>query len=348
MARRSGLLTVAALLALTGGCGERVPELRLGASADTRLLVVAPHPDDEAIGAAGLIQRVLSTGSRVHVVVMTSGDAFPQAVETAERIPNPEPEDFQKFGRMREQESERALARLGVPRSDITFLGFPDEGLCPLASSYLAAKEPLVSPYTLRRVPPPDEQVIRDVAYRGTDVRNELERILTTFRPTLVVMPDAEDEHPDHCASYIFMREALDRLARTKAIAPPRVLRYVVHITGWPDEQSGATLLLPPAHLPEPIGHWRMLMLTDEEARTKLDALLTYHTQVAVMSDLLRSFARHDELFLQGDPVHGPECWCDAEHVATLVAPELQRGMPVERRTPEPRRHDVRRRRVAR
>lgn len=340
--RRARPAAVALLLLLTAACGQRIPELRLGSSAETRLLVVAPHPDDEAIGAAGLMQRVLSTGGRVHVVVMTSGDAFPQAVETAERIPNPEPEDFQKFGRMRERESERALARIGLERSDITFLGFPDEGLCPLASSYLATKEPLVSPYTLRHVPPPDEQVLRGVSYRGIDVRTELENLLTTYRPTLVAMPDAEDEHPDHCATYIFMHDALAEVARTHAMDPPRVLRYVVHITGWPEMSTRRTLLLPPAHLPEPIGHWRMLMLNDEEARTKLDALLTYHTQVAVMSDLLRSFARHDELFLQEEPVHGPECWCDSEHVATLVAPEQQRGTPAERRSPARHRRVVR------
>ena len=40
-------------------------------SHDTRLMIFSPHPDDESLGAAGLIQRVLKEGGRVKVVFMT-------------------------------------------------------------------------------------------------------------------------------------------------------------------------------------------------------------------------------------------------------------------------------------
>src|ERR1051325_3837894 len=39
-----------------------------------RVLVIAPHPDDETIGAGGLIQQALAQGSLVKVVVVTNGD----------------------------------------------------------------------------------------------------------------------------------------------------------------------------------------------------------------------------------------------------------------------------------
>src|SRR5262245_56672133 len=39
-----------------------------------RLLVVAPHPDDETLGAAGLMQRVEEQHGRVSVVYLTNGD----------------------------------------------------------------------------------------------------------------------------------------------------------------------------------------------------------------------------------------------------------------------------------
>src|SRR2546430_10087895 len=38
-----------------------------------RLLVLAPHPDDETLGAGGLIQRVLARGGTVRVVLVTAG-----------------------------------------------------------------------------------------------------------------------------------------------------------------------------------------------------------------------------------------------------------------------------------
>ena len=41
----------------------------------TSLLVVAPHPDDELLCCAGVIQRVVQSGGRVSIVWVTSGDA---------------------------------------------------------------------------------------------------------------------------------------------------------------------------------------------------------------------------------------------------------------------------------
>ncbi|HUR36054.1 MAG TPA: hypothetical protein VM032_19765 [Vicinamibacterales bacterium] len=53
----------AALPALSGRVhAADMPELSVALDRSTRLLVIAPHPDDEVIGAAGLIQRVLTRG----------------------------------------------------------------------------------------------------------------------------------------------------------------------------------------------------------------------------------------------------------------------------------------------
>src|SRR5215467_9782802 len=42
--------------------------------ASTSLLVVSPHPDDETLCCAGVIQRVLRAGGRVSIIWVTSGD----------------------------------------------------------------------------------------------------------------------------------------------------------------------------------------------------------------------------------------------------------------------------------
>ncbi|WP_240051127.1 PIG-L deacetylase family protein, partial [Bacteroides salyersiae] len=39
------------------------------------LLIIAPHPDDEVIGCAGLIQRSLNKGNNVYVIILTGGEA---------------------------------------------------------------------------------------------------------------------------------------------------------------------------------------------------------------------------------------------------------------------------------
>src|SRR5207253_2437081 len=58
-----------------GGSAPANPEALPPIDAGTSLLVVAPHPDDETLCCAGVIQRVLRSGGRASVVWITSGDA---------------------------------------------------------------------------------------------------------------------------------------------------------------------------------------------------------------------------------------------------------------------------------
>lgn len=40
---------------------------------ERRVLVVAPHPDDEVFGCAGLVQQLVQSGTQVDVVIVTGG-----------------------------------------------------------------------------------------------------------------------------------------------------------------------------------------------------------------------------------------------------------------------------------
>ena len=37
------------------------------------IIIVAPHPDDEALGCSGLIQRTIENGKQVYVVILSGG-----------------------------------------------------------------------------------------------------------------------------------------------------------------------------------------------------------------------------------------------------------------------------------
>jgi len=88
-----------------------------------RLLVLAPHPDDEVIGCGGLVALHLREGRKVQVVVATDGGAAGDA-------------------RQRETESRAALASLG--NADIEFLHFPDRGLAESGGFAAALRDILV------------------------------------------------------------------------------------------------------------------------------------------------------------------------------------------------------------
>jgi LmbE family N-acetylglucosaminyl deacetylase len=287
--------------------------------ASTRLLVIAPHPDDEALGAAGLIQRVRARGGAVRVVVLTSGDGFPEGVEVAERIAHPKSADYRGYGALREGETRAAMKILGVAPQDITFLGFPDEGLCRLASTYLFDKRhAFESPYTGREQPPTTEQVVRGARYRGVDVRLELEQVIESFRPTVMALPHPDDEHPDHCSAPIFAHEALS-VVSPAVRRRVQVLHYLVHFGQWPltaDDVTPGVAFTPPAAFPASAGRWTSLPLTPDETATKQRALLAYSSQMQVIGRFMRAFGRNNELFLEGRPPGRFACWCDGEDIA--------------------------------
>ena len=75
-------------------------------------IVIAPHPDDEAIGCGGTIRRHVERGDAVHVIFLTSGEQGCRGCEPAETA------------RIREAEAEVAKAILGI--ATIEFWRQPD------------------------------------------------------------------------------------------------------------------------------------------------------------------------------------------------------------------------------
>lgn len=84
-----------------------------------RLLVVAPHPDDETIGAWGLMRR-RRAGAYVRVLIVSDGAASHPA---SRRWPPA------RLAAERRRETVRAMATLGLPPDAVSFLGLPDGDL---------------------------------------------------------------------------------------------------------------------------------------------------------------------------------------------------------------------------
>jgi len=285
-----------------------------------RLLVVAPHPDDESLGAGGLIQQTVAAEGRVHVLFMTNWDGYPEAVEAATGHREPSATDYRGFGELRRAEALVALEHYRVLPLSVTFLGFPDGGLAeiwrrgPRVPAYQ-------SPYTREDNPPYPHAFEAGARYVSRDLIHLIARMVALSDPDWIALPTPLDNHPDHCATFTFVLAALKSLAAEPGGAskiPDRLLTYLVHTSkGWP----------PPAQVPGPIpepkkifdaAHWYSLALTDAQVQTKIEALETHRTQAAVMEGLFRSFARSNELFgvvekdqiaalVPGTPACGPE-----------------------------------------
>jgi LmbE family N-acetylglucosaminyl deacetylase len=265
----------------------------------TRLLVVAPHPDDEVLAAGGLIQRVREANGAVRIAYLTDGDGFPEGVRVAERRQVVKPADFREYGDMRKDEAREALHRLGILRSDLTFLGFPDGRLGRLLTAYWSVRRPpYTSPYTRRDRPRKSELLAADVKFRGEDLTEELAQVIGEFRPTLILTPRQEDQHVDHCAAWFFTADALSSVQRVAPGYEPDLMTYVVHFGTWPFTQAD----VPP--LSGGPGGWERLLLTRAEVQTKLDALRQYKTQMKVMPWFLKGFVRSSEAFAKPRSAH--------------------------------------------
>ncbi len=99
---------------------DGLPRIDLGAWPGLRrVLVVAAHPDDETLGAAGLVRAAADAGLGVEVAAATSGEGSHPGSRTHDRA---------RLARVRDVELEAAVGVL-APACRVHRLGLPDGGL---------------------------------------------------------------------------------------------------------------------------------------------------------------------------------------------------------------------------
>lgn len=135
-----------------------------------RVLVIAPHPDDETLGCGGLIAQVVAAGGLVHTVFVTDGGA---SHPRSRAWPRP------RLAALREAEAAAALAALGAGDAPRTFLRLHDAGMPePGSDAWVTARDAIL-------------------------------RIVETVDPDLAVLPWRRDPHRDHRDGWRLAEEAL-------------------------------------------------------------------------------------------------------------------------------------------
>lgn len=207
----------------TPSAGPAAADALTSFTAHTRLLIVAPHPDDETIANGLLIQQVRAAGGEVGIVLLTDGDNNPWPQRWVERRLYIGADGRRRWGARRHAELLQAMQRLGVPAAALQQLHWPDLGVTSrLLSAHQAAVAALTS-------------------------------AITTFRPDIVVAPALGDRHPDHGSAHVLARLALAGLP-----SAPGLLTYMVHglqsdtpalrLEGSPAEQAAKRFALSAHH----------------------------------------------------------------------------------------------------
>jgi LmbE family N-acetylglucosaminyl deacetylase len=138
--------------------------------ANSPILVVAPHPDDETLGCGGAIARLRQLDCDVDILVMSDGT---QSHPHSRQYPPP------ALRALREAETIAGVASLGVAAECVTFLQLPD-GSVPAISTAAGQRARI-------------------------RCRLYLERVM----PSVIFLPWRYDPHPDHRASWQLIQAAL-------------------------------------------------------------------------------------------------------------------------------------------
>lgn len=169
-------------------------------SKSDRLLVIAPHPDDESLASACLLQRAFLAQANVRIIFITSGDNNIWAQRFWEKRWRISASDRARWGNRRKEEALCAISKLGGDAENAVFWQFPDQGLT-------------------------------DLLMEGP---GELARLLTWeidhFQPSILIIPSTNDAHPDHSALGVLLSVVLS----SASVSIKRVFEYVVHSPSVP------------------------------------------------------------------------------------------------------------------
>ncbi len=289
-------LALAAGLAAIATPARATEPLLLGD--DERLLVLAPHPDDETLAAGGLIQEALGLDLPVRVCFFTMGDNNEIAALFTRRHPALLPASAQASGLRRQNEALAAVTQLGLSTNDVVFLGYPDSGTLDIWDHHWRTVPPYRSPLTRANSVPYDSALTPGSAYAGEDILDDLADVIRDFEPTHILVPHPADHNIDHRALYLFARVALWNLAEEGI--EPAILAGPVHFTQWPETRGYQPdrPAVPPPFLAD-TGKWLEYALAPFQVSNKLAAIRRHHSQFLPSSAYLQPFIRKTELFNQ-------------------------------------------------
>ena len=189
-------------------------------SIPTSLMVFCAHPDDE-VAYAGLIRAAVEAGIPVRIVFFTGGE-----VGACERYYSQPcgPNEVREFAMVRMEESADALAHLGVPRENLTFLGLPDGGLGAIWFERRQPARPLRS-FSLATDHAPYENVFKpNLPFARDAVVEATKQLIAEFRPAMIALAHPDERHVDHRTANWFVIEASQELLREMQIEPSTIV----------------------------------------------------------------------------------------------------------------------------
>lgn len=217
-----------------------------------RLVILAPHPDDEVLGFAGLADAFLRQGKPVETVIVTDGDGYCDACTLwntgsidgptcdARTLSNFETPEMDSFAEARRLESRKAARTLGQPAP--AFLGFPDTSIGAAWANRRSGKH-------RERLHRSDFSMCEncdscgegygggpETALDSNSLSDALRgRLAGTDERTLIATTHWLDGHADHAALAQFVMEIADSLPGRRHVVFAVIHAHTAADTAFPD-----------------------------------------------------------------------------------------------------------------
>ena len=234
-----------------------------------RVLIVAPHPDDETIGGGGVIRYCLEHNIPIYVVVVTNGGSG-------------------SLGVTRYHESLNATSKLGLPPSNITFFEYT-QGVDSLFNENWDKSIDINGNHTSNFA------YQRKAPYNGVSVEQNFETLITDFKPTVIIYPNPEDSNPDHWGTSSFVEYATNKLNYNG-----RMYTYLVHVSAvWPFPRGyfPQAYILPPYFMTNN-NSWSVFPISASDEQMEYQAINSYQSQLNSDPGYLLTFVRKNDLFV--------------------------------------------------
>jgi LmbE family N-acetylglucosaminyl deacetylase len=268
-------------------------EVVLGAQ--DRILILAPHPDDEVLGCGGIIQQAVRMRLPLKIVFLTYGDNNQWSFAVYRKHPVLMPKAARAMGLIRHDEALAADRILGIDPQQLVFLGYPDFRTINIWYSHWGASAPAKSMLTQVREVPYANAFRPHAAYKGEEIVRDLQAVLREFKPTKIFLSHPADHNGDHRALYLFTRVALWGLeGEINAALYP----YLIHFRRWPQPKNyhPDMQLKPPSFFQDKIV-WQSHSLSPDGVKVKYSAIKKHRSQFISSAGYLLSFVRPNELF---------------------------------------------------
>lgn len=258
-----------------------------------KVIVFAPHQDDEILACSGTIHLLKKSGADIYIVFATNGDFYGK-----------------ESAAVRLKESMDAAKLLQIDEEKIIILGFADTGMdykdSFLWKLYHALPNEIVSSPVSSVTYHPQNLEEYSMQKLGTHLpytKNAFVQIINylinDIRPDIIFVSSILDAHGDHAALCKFVTDAVYKSSKDTLI-----YQYIIHSgddKNWP--RRGSLYYSRPQNVTEELWQNR-ITVTIGHSFEKQKLIQLFESQLSPSGYLL-SFAKQEEIFFDTKEVDG-------------------------------------------